>query len=181
MAIDALVAPLLKIALFQGLRPLQITEIARRAERIMFRPGQTIVAADTEADGAYVIVSGDAERTKGPDLGAAPEPVAVGSLIGEMGMLVETEHMSTIVAKTAVRALKITRAEMYEQMAEDPRLADHLVARITSRLKNLAVELRAIDQSLAGDAVEATQVPEIATRTPRPALEHVRPGLETRH
>jgi CRP-like cAMP-binding protein len=181
MAIDALVAPLLKIALFQGLRPLQITEIARRAERIMFRPGQTIVEADAEADGAFVIVSGEALRTKGPDLGAEPEPVVVGSLIGEMGMLVETEHMSTIVARTAVRALKITRAGMYEQMAEDARLADHLVARITSRLKNLAVELRAIDQSLAGDDADPIEMPKIETRTPRPALEHVRPGLETRH
>ncbi len=182
MAIDALVAPLLKIALFQGLRPLQITEIARRAERIVFRPGQTIVVADAEADGAYIIVGGEAIRTKGPDLSGEPEPVVIGSLIGEMAMLVETEHMSTIVAKTAVRALKITRTSMYEQMAEDAKLADHLVARITSRLKDLAVELRAIDQSLAGELTDALDMPAVIDARPaRPALEHVRPGLETRH
>lgn len=181
MAIDALVAPLLKIALFQGLRPLQITEIARRAERIIFRPGQSIVEANAEADGAYVLVSGEALRTKGPDLGNEPEPVVVGSLIGEMGMLVETEHTSTIVAKTAVRALKITRAGMYEQMADDAKLADHLVARITDRLKNLAVELRAIDRCLADDGSVSPEAPMLETRTLRPTIEQNRPGLDTRH
>lgn len=181
MAIDALVAPLLRIALFQGLRPLQITEIARRAERIVFRPGQTIVEADAEANAAFVIVNGEAIRTKGPDLGSEPEPIVVGSLIGEMAMLVDTEYTSTVVAKSPVRALKITRASMYEQMADDARLADHLVTKIAARLKNLAVELRAIDQSLAGESVGAAPALQAEPRRPRLALEQVRPGLETRH
>jgi len=181
MAIDALVAPLLRIALFQGLRPLQITEIARRAERIVFRPGQTIVEADAEANAAFVIVNGEAVRTKGPDLGAEPEPIAVGSLIGEMAMLVDTEYTSTVVAKSPVRALKITRASMYEQMADDARLADHLVTKIAARLKNLAGELRAIDQSLAGESAGAAPALQVEPRRPRLALEQVRPGLETRH
>lgn len=181
MAIDALVAPLLKVELFQGLRPLQITEIARRAERITFKPGQTIVTAEATAEAAFVIVSGEAVRTHGPDVGDEPQPVPTGSLIGEMGMLVETEYSSTIVAKTALRALKINRASMYEQMADDANLADHLVARITARLKNLAVELRAIDETLAGGGDHGTDAPRLEVRGQRPALEHVRPGLDTRH
>jgi CRP-like cAMP-binding protein len=177
MIIDALVAPLLRIALFQGLRPLQITEIARRAERIVFRPGQTIVEADQAADAAYVIVSGAAARTKGPDVGPEPEAVAVGSLVGEMAMLVETEHSSTVVATTPVRALRITRAGMYEQMTEDSALAEHMIAKISSRLQALAIELRRIDRSLAG-AEEGEVLPALL---PPPSLAHVRPGLETRH
>jgi CRP-like cAMP-binding protein len=187
MAIDALVAPLLRIALFQGLRPLQITEIARRAERIVFQPGQTIVAVDETAEAAYVIVSGAAVRTQGPDLEGGPEPIAVGSLVGEMAMLVETEYSSTVVAETAVRALRISRAEMFEQMADDAALAEHLVAKISSRLSNLAVELRRIDRCLA-DGADGLVVADIAsdtlrgtTRPPVPSLAHVRPGLETRH
>jgi CRP-like cAMP-binding protein len=180
MAIDALVAPLLNIALFQGLRPLQITEIARRAERIVFHPGQTIVEADQAADAAYVIVSGAAARTKGPEIGPEPEAIAVGSLVGEMAMLVETEHSSTVVATTPVRALRITRAGMYEQMTEDATLAEHMVAKISSRLKTLADELRRIDRGLAGDEETASEVSNPAWQPP-PSLAHVRPGLETRH
>ena len=180
MATNALAAPLLKIALFQGLRPLQITEIARRAERIVFRPGQTIVEVGAQADAAYVLVNGAAVRTKGPDMGEQPEAVLVGSLVGEMAMLVETEYSSTIVAQTAVRALRITRASMYEQMADDAALAEHLVAKITARLKILAGELRAIDRCF--DEVQPTaDVPAGLIATQVQALEHVRPGLDTRH
>lgn len=182
MAIDALVTPLLRIALFQGLRPLQITEIARRAERIMFRPGDTIVEAGADGDAAFVLVSGVAERIKGPDMGPQPEAIVVGSLIGEMAMLVDTEYSSTIVAQTAVRALKITRASMYDQMSEDAGLAEHLVAKIAARLQVLAVELRAIDRRLAGDEEPtARNVISAATASRTMALEAVRPGVETRH
>ena len=174
MAIDALVAPLLRIELFRGLRPLQITEIARRAERVMFKPGQTLVAADAPADAALLIVSGEAERLGG----AEPQLVAAGSLVCEMAMLVDTEYSSTLVARTPLRVLRLTRAAMYEQMADDRRLADHMVAQITTRLKSLAVELRSIDQTLAG-SVAATFVP--APLAHMPMLEHVRPGMETRH
>ena len=182
MAIDALVAPLLRIALFQGLRPLQITEIARRAERIMFRPGQTIVEAGCEGDAAYVLVSGVAERVKGPDMGSHPEAIVVGSLIGEMAMLVDTEYSSTIVAQTAVRALKLTRAGMYAQMSEDAGLAEHLVAKIAARLQVLAVELRAIDRRLAGEEEPTANDLAMASAASRiMTLEAVRPGVETRH
>lgn len=182
MAIDALVAPLLRVALFQGLRPLQITEIARRAERIMFRPGQTIVEAGQEGDAAFIVVSGVAERIKGPDMGSQPEAIVVGSLIGEMAMLVDTEYSSTIVAQTAVRALKITRTGMYEQMSRDAGLADHLVAKIAARLQVLAVELRAIDRRLAGeeDIIARGSVTAV-TASRALTLEAVRPGAETRH
>jgi CRP-like cAMP-binding protein len=182
MAIDSLVAPLLRVALFQGLRPLQITEIARRAERIMFRPGQTIVEAGAEGDAAFILISGVAERIKGPDMGPQPETIAVGSLIGEMAMLVDTEYSSTIIAQTAVRALKITRTGMYDQMNEDLGLAEHLVAKIAARLQVLAVELRAIDRRLAGDdEVVAEDVATAATASRALMLEAVRPTAETRH
>ena len=187
MAINALIAPLLKIALFQGLRPLQISEIARRAERIVFRPGQTIVEVDQAADAAYVIVSGGAARTKGPDVGPEPEAIAVGSLVGEMAMLVETEHSSTVVATTSVRALRITRAGMHEQMSEDAALAEHLVAKISARLATLVTELRRIDRGLAGEEGNGVAAAQLASSwqpplsLPPPSLADVRPGLETRH
>ncbi len=180
MAIDALVAPLLKIALFQGLKPLQITEIVRRSERIVFRPGQTIVEIGTQAHAAYVLVHGNAARTKGPDIDGQPESLVIGSLVGEMAMLVDTEYSSTVIAETTVRALRISRAAMYEQMADDAALAEHLVAKITARLKILAGELRAIDRCFDGTERTA-DVPMAWVVTQVRAFEHVRPGLETRH
>lgn len=148
MAIDALVKPFLRLSLFQGLKPLQLTEIVRRAERIVYKPGDFIIEEDKTGDAAVVIVAGEAILMRTSDDAAAAEPVAEGSMVGEMAMLVETVHTATVVAKTSVRALRLTRSEMHELMTEDPGLADHLTQKITARLNVLASELRAIDQAL---------------------------------
>jgi CRP-like cAMP-binding protein len=152
MAIDALVKPFLRLPLFQGLKPLQLTEIVRRADRIVYRAGDTIIEEDKIGDAAIVIVSGEAVRLNGDNRDAPGEPVPEGALVGELAMLVETVHSATVVARGPVKALRITREDMHAQMADDPRLAEHMIMRITARLTRLAGELRAIDQALAGFA-----------------------------
>lgn len=150
MTVDTLATPLLRVPLFQGLKPLQLTEIARRAERIVFRTGGAIIESGRDGDAAFLIVSGEALRTAGPAaLHSAPERVPVGALVGEMAMLVETVHTSTIIAHGPVRALKITRQGLHEQMAHDPALADHFVAKIASRLTQLVADLRCMEMTLA--------------------------------
>ena len=163
MAIDQLVQPLLGVELFQGLKPLQITEIARRADRIVFRPGDVIVAEDTMGDAAILIVAGDAARVSGPGCAGEDEPVVPGSLVGEMAMLVDAVHSSTVVARSAVRALRISRTELLEQMEADPALAEHFVARISGRLSRLAAELRAVDAALDQSSRDVTSVRQSVT------------------
>jgi CRP-like cAMP-binding protein len=177
MAIDALVKPLLRVALFQGLKPLQITEIARLADRIIYRPGEFIIREREPGDAAILIVSGEAVRVRGPELQMPAEPVPEGALIGEMAMLIETEHTSTVVARTAVRALRITRESIHAQMKEDPFLANHFLSRISSRLKLLADELRQADQILAHPPALASEAaiaapPAQAPRSLRAAVYH---------
>jgi len=176
MAHDALVDPLQCVALFQGLKPLQIAEIARQAERIVFRPGDTIIEEGGEGDAAILIVAGDAVRTSGPEIQDTGERILPGSMIGEMAMLIDTEHTSTIIAEGPVRALKITRASLHGQMAADPSLADHFVNKIIGRLHALAEELRYIDRVLAVEG---------EVHAPRhlspPPMDSVRPGVEQRH
>ncbi|WP_334147523.1 Crp/Fnr family transcriptional regulator [Hyphomicrobium sp.] len=160
MAIDAFVLPLLNVPLFQGLKPLQLTEIARRADRIVYKPGDVIVTAHGEPDAAVLVVSGEAVRTEGPGLErGANEAIPAGALISEMTMLIETECTSTVVARTPVRALRITRQEMQAHMASDPSLADHFVAKIAGRLSSFVESLREIDRALGppdGDAHAAS-------------------------
>jgi CRP-like cAMP-binding protein len=158
MAIDALVKPLIHVELFRGLRPLQITEIARRAFRKVYKPGETIIENGAPGDAAVLIISGEAVRVAGPGAAAGTQPLPNGTLLAEMAMLIETDHTSTVVAKTAVRALRILRSEMHEQMAEDRELADHFVRQISGRLHRIADELREIDGALS-EADEKLAVP----------------------
>jgi CRP-like cAMP-binding protein len=151
MAIDRLVAPLLRVPLFAGLKPLQLTELARQAERMKFRHGDVITKAGEPGDGAYLIVS------EPSDPEAAARPIEQNSLIGEMAMLVEHAYGATIIARDRVLCLKITRAAVRAQMLEDAALARHFERRISERLSRVVDDLRRIDGILAACGSDAPQ------------------------
>lgn len=136
------------LELFQGLKPQQLYAIARNTERVQFKPGDHIISEGEAGDAAYVIVAGAVIRSAGPASSDAVE-LGAGTLIGEMAMLVETTHSSTVICREPVRALKITRAMLLEGMKNDPTLAEHILERLSARLKRLADELRSIDKVLA--------------------------------
>ena len=152
--------PLLRVPLFAKLKPLQITELARQAERIKFRAGAIIAKAGEPVDGAFLIVSGTAEQ-KAPGVLSTPERVEEGALIGELAMFVEYVPSTTIVASERVHCLKLTRAAMHEQMSADPALASHFEDALVERLRKTAADLRAVDQMLSGEKPSAeTAKPE---------------------
>jgi CRP/FNR family transcriptional regulator, cyclic AMP receptor protein len=146
MASDTFIGPLLRLPLFQGLAQPQLALIARRAERVMFRIGQPIIKTGVPGDGAYLFIVGSGERRDiGRDGVIDVTSVEPGSLVGEMSMLIDTEYSTTIVAKTAIRALKITRAALHAQMQQDPELAAHFVAKISARLHDFRDEMRRVE------------------------------------
>ena len=161
MALDKVVAPLLRVPLFAGLKPLQLTEIARQAERVKFRSGDVITQEGTLGDGAYLIVSGEAERRPQPGSFELAEPVEPGSLIGELAMLVEHVYGATVVALGRVHCLKLTRAALTEQMRDDSALARHFERVIEGRLAHVAAELRRILTGLDGGEGPAFPGPEL--------------------
>jgi len=62
---------------------------------------------------------------------------------------VETEFSSTVVCREQVKALKITRSGLLEQMSSDPSLADHILEKLAERLRQLASQLRQIEKILS--------------------------------
>lgn len=149
MALDIVVQSLLRVELFAGLKPLQVAELARRADRIVYKPGDVLICEGAVGDAAVLLVKGDAIRIAGPALLEQAEPVAEGSLLGEMAMIIETEHTSTVVARSVSRALRITREAVLDQIASDPGLADHLSQKLARRLNDMSRQLREIDRSFA--------------------------------
>ncbi len=148
MSVDRIVTPLQRVALFAGLRLEQLEEIAQRAEKLRFKAGDVIAQRGANADGAFLIVSGQAERMDATAAGDR-EPIEEGSLIGEMAMIIDHEYRSTVVARDRVLCLKINRSVLTQHMIEDPTIADSLHEQMTRRLMRTAEELRKIDASLA--------------------------------
>jgi signal-transduction protein with cAMP-binding, CBS, and nucleotidyltransferase domain len=152
MPMDKLVAPLLRVPLFAGLRPLQLTELARQAERMKFRRGDVIIEAGRPGDAAFLIVAGAAGRIDPPGATGEVDPIEPGSLVGEMAMLVEHVYRATVIACDRVLCLKLNRYAVHAQMADDAALARHFERRIRERLVRVAEDLRQIDAILAACA-----------------------------
>ncbi|KAB2920140.1 MAG: cyclic nucleotide-binding domain-containing protein [Hyphomicrobiaceae bacterium] len=165
MPIDQIVAPLLRIPIFSGLRPAQIAEIAHRTERMKFRPGDFITTAGQAGDGAYLIVSGAVDAIGGSSSPPAHEPVQPGSLIGEMAMLIEHDYAVTTIARERVHCLKIMRAALHAHMLADPTLAEHFAQHIAQRLAEVTENLRSIDGALV-----ATSPSEPGHEQPRTSI-----------
>jgi CRP-like cAMP-binding protein len=161
MAIDHVLASLLRVPVFSGLTPLQITEIGRRAQRCAFGRGETIIEAGEPGDAAYLVLSDGAGVRTGASRWAPVEPVAPGSLLGELAMLVEHAYGATVVAQGWVDCLKLERSVLHAQMREDPDLADRMAQVIQDRVKRMASELQEVDELLAsiGRRVEAPSRP----------------------
>jgi signal-transduction protein with cAMP-binding, CBS, and nucleotidyltransferase domain len=145
MAIDLLVAPFLRIEIFQGLAPRQIEAIARQAERIVFRPGDVIVNGNFTNEGAVLIASGEAVIAGERGLHGAAESVPSGSLLNEMAMLIETDLSLVVFARTTVRALRISRDGLRQLMIEDPSIAEHFTAKISKRLQDFVEGFRHVE------------------------------------
>ena len=157
MATDKLVAPLRRVPILAGLKPLQITEIARQAERVKFGQDEVITRDGEPGDGAYLIVSGRADRVFHTGATGATEPIEPGSLVGEMAMLIEHDYRATVVARERVLCLKITRAAIHVQMLEDNTLALHFESHIRDRLQRVSKDLHKIDRMLAAWASNVAQ------------------------
>jgi CRP-like cAMP-binding protein len=142
---DALVAPLTRVRLFQSLSDEQLVAIARTAERALFRPGHHITSAGHDADAAILIVAGACDRVDG----GAPQAIEPGSLISELAMLVEHTHGATVVARDTVKALRLPRAAMHDLLRRQPELADGIISVLAGRLTAVADQMRRIDQDLA--------------------------------
>jgi CRP/FNR family cyclic AMP-dependent transcriptional regulator len=149
MAIDQVLASLLRVPVFSGLKPLQITEIGRRAQRCAFGRGETLIEAGSPGDAAYLVLSGEAGLKTGSSRWAPLEPVEPGSLLGELAMFVDHVYSATVVAQGWVDCLKLERSALHAQMREDPDLADRLAQVVHNRLTRVATELNEIDVLLA--------------------------------
>ncbi|MDO9382291.1 MAG: cyclic nucleotide-binding domain-containing protein [Hyphomicrobiaceae bacterium] len=148
MTTDSLLTPFTRVAMFDGLSGDRLERIAKSAERIVFQAGDVIQSEGDIPDAAILVVSGKVliVDDRADETG---DPVVAGSLVGELAMLIETRAVSTVVARSSVRAFRITRRNLRMLMETDASLADHFVAKISQRLSEMAVEMRRVDNALA--------------------------------
>jgi CRP-like cAMP-binding protein len=160
--LDDVVVPLLSARIFSGLSPAQLKVLALEAEAVAFKRGDTIIRTYQEGDGAYLIGSGSVVEHYEGDEGEPQQEFGAGTMIGEMSMLIETLHSSTIVARTSVKALKFKRSTVQSLIEKDPSLAEHFVGRMCVRLTDTAKRLREVDAMFAGTDRASAPMPRLS-------------------
>jgi CRP-like cAMP-binding protein len=160
--LDDVVVPLLSARIFSGLSPAHLKALALDAEAVTFQRGDVVIRSYQEGDGAYLIGSGSVVEHSDAADGEPAQEYGAGSMIGEMAMLIETLHSSTMVARTAVKALKFKRSSLHALIEKDQTLADHFVDRMCGRLKDTARKLREVDALFAAAGLSAVPVPRLS-------------------
>ena len=150
MVQDILTTQLAQSALFAGLSPLQLREIARNAEKVMFQPGDRLTVTGEPSSRAILIVDGELDCIDGVGRELERTGNQAGLVLGEMAMFIDDyAHSATFAARRPTKAALISREAMLAQLSEDPHLAEHLVARVSDRLRNLVDEIREVERTMA--------------------------------
>lgn len=147
--LDQKIELLQKVPLFVGLSEDQLNVIAEAGQKAFFEAGENLITAGEKSNAAYLIMTGKASCPKTEKGEALVEDLWPGTLVGELGMLVETVHSLTVSAKERVRALAFEREAFRSVMEANPLLAKHISEKLLVRLHGLAAELRMVDSRLA--------------------------------
>ena len=144
MHLESFFAPLLQAPLFAGLGPQQLKTLALGCERCTFTAGEVVILQGRPGDAAFLIVEGAVARIEHPLGAVGREEFGPGTLIGEMAMLIETEHTSTMVAQGQVSALRLSRSVIAEMCEADFQLADYFASQLQSRVDDMITGLNQI-------------------------------------
>jgi CRP-like cAMP-binding protein len=115
--------------------------VAFSAETRWLAPGEVLFEKDQPADGGYVVVAGRIALTTAP--GRAPHLVGPGTLLGELALFVETEHVVTAAAQHAASVLTVPRTLFRRMLQEYPEAAATLLNRLSRRLQEDRTDLDA--------------------------------------
>lgn len=147
--LDGKIELLQQVPLFAGLSEELLSAVADSGRKTFFEAGDKLIAEGEGGSAAYLIMTGKAgcPRVEGGE--ALVEDLWPGTLVGELGMLVETVHSVTVTAQERLRALAFHRDAFRTVMETRPELAQHISEKLLVRLHGLAAEIRKVDAKLA--------------------------------
>jgi len=147
--LDSKIELLQLVPLFTGLTADQLGAIAEAGQKKYFEAEENLIEQGEKGDTGFLILTGKAGCSRSEKGQAFVEDLWPGTLVGELGMLVETVHTVTVTANERLRALAFPRDVFRSVMEEHPEIAKHISEKLLVRLHGLAAQLREVDSKLA--------------------------------
>ena len=138
---------------------------------VEFGAGQVILKEGEPASALFVIETGKVAVERADAPGVTLAELGPGEFFGEMSILQEQPHAASVVARSAVRALRIDVAAFHAVLRENPEVAVQLMQRLVLRLKASEARRAALEMQRAAPAAPAaapSAAPSAAAPT-RPA------------
>ena len=152
MSLQDAVKLLAQTPLFQGVELVRLEVLAFTGTHLAFQAGDTLAQEGDEADGAFLILSGDAVMMSSGQ-GGEVETRKVGRLdpgdfYGEVSLAQVANWSATVRAVGSVEILKLNRDVFLRLADEFPEIAQGCFRSAVGQVASMGQELRALDQRL---------------------------------
>lgn len=138
--LDRDAARLAAVPLFAGIDRSRLKLLAYASRKLDFTVGEAIVTQGEPADGAYVLLHGEAEVWVGSRQVAV---VGANQIVGELALLADQSRTATVRAAVPVTALKLDKETFLALLREDTGVAAELTRQIGQRLVDTLATMRA--------------------------------------
>jgi CRP-like cAMP-binding protein len=127
------------IPLFAGMEPSKLKLLAFASDRLNYDAGETIFQQGDAADSAFVILAGEVEAF----LETATGKVSLGvvgpqQVVGEVAILSNSPRLATVVAKTPVETLRITKDHFHKLLACCPGTMAEIIRVLGERMAKVS-------------------------------------------
>ncbi len=120
-----------------------VDKLKNRGEEETFKLGSTIIEEGKESDKIYIVEKGYANIFKKDPIGneVLVGTAGPGSVLGEMGIFMDTDRTATVKAVSDVKTISFTKEEFLNVISEIPEVAYYIINVLVKRLSSLNEKL----------------------------------------
>ncbi len=120
------------VEMLHNLSPSEVQAIIPLLKPLTVEPGTTLCEEGTPGDAMFIILSGEAEIYKGPQLMAQ---LGAGEMFGEMALLTGEERSASVIASTPMKLYELDKSDFDGMLTRSPHLASGLSRILARRLR----------------------------------------------
>ena len=120
------------VEMLHNLSPSEVQAIIPLLKPLTVEPGTTLCEEGTPGDAMFIILSGEADIYKGPQLMAQ---LGSGEMFGEMALLTGEERSASVIARTPMKLYELDKFDFDAMLTRSPHLASGLSRILARRLR----------------------------------------------
>lgn len=135
MTLDQEISTVKKIPFFKTLPDARLKLIAFTSEKITFEEGETIFEQGEQGHDAYIILDGEADVfISNKNIQEKVATIGKNQIIGEISVICDVPRTATIIAKSKLQTLQISRDFFHEMIREFPEVSFEITKELALRL-----------------------------------------------